>query len=65
MVGAATYMLSFGVGMYFVVRGSLSPHVRRELNARGIPVCMKCGYDLRASEDRCPECGTGFEHAVG
>ena len=42
-------------GTMFWLCHPLQHHRRRKRKKLGL--CVKCGYDLRASKDRCPECG--------
>ena len=44
--------LAFGSSLAFLYH---PVHRRRKRKKLGL--CLKCGYDLRASKDRCPECG--------
>ena len=34
--------------------------LHRRRKRRKLGLCLCCGYDLRGSSERCPECGKGF-----
>jgi hypothetical protein len=42
----------------WVMRRQITRNIRRELNRRRLPTCLKCGYNLTGNASgSCPECG--------
>jgi hypothetical protein len=53
------WFIVLGAGLLPFVRIVAYAVVRRNRAHLGMGCCPTCGYDLRATPDRCPECGSG------
>jgi hypothetical protein len=56
-----THFMYVGIPQWFLIvlgAGGLLPWYRSRVSRARDGFCARCGYDLRATPDRCPECGT-------
>lgn len=58
LVSGAMLLASFSI---FVILGSRHDKVTKRRIARR---CVSCGYDVRASKGRCPECGMEIQEGL-
>ncbi|MDB5304454.1 MAG: hypothetical protein JWM97_2003 [Phycisphaerales bacterium] len=66
--GTNGYLIDVALWLPFVLTAGL-PLLwfigRRRRSSSQVGLCSKCGYDLRATPDRCPECGTETKNPAG
>ena len=60
---AAAIMMALAP-MFFVLHMLISPRRLKRMRLQA-GLCVECGYDLRATPERCPECGLEMPERVG
>jgi len=59
------YQLAAVIPFAFFTGWACSRRSIRRLHRQEHNLCMKCGYDLRGSNERCPECGHKMNTEIG
>lgn len=49
-------------GFFAIMFWCASFPIHRSRKRKKLGLCLKCGYDLRGSDRKCPECGTEFSN---
>ncbi len=57
-IGTPDWFLALVAAMFPTVRAMAWYGVRRRVKLASRAICANCGYDMRATPHRCPECGT-------